>query len=289
MPIVRKTEYSRVGTPKRAAAGGLWSKCTGCGSAIYQSRLDESWQVCTDCGYHYPLPAPQRIKLLVDPGSFVETDAALESVDALGFGAALYTDRLAAAREATGLKEAVLCGTAAIERRPLALAVMDSRFMDASLGAAVGEKITRLTELATQKGLPLVLVTASGGARIQEGVFSLMQMAKTAGALARHRSAGLPYVVVLTHPTAGAVMASFASLGDVILAEPGAQAGFAGPRTIRHTTKSELPPGFQTAEFLLEHGLIDRVVPRGRQRQELALLLEYFSGAVRCQTPASAV
>ncbi|OGV79719.1 MAG: acetyl-CoA carboxylase subunit beta [Lentisphaerae bacterium RIFOXYB12_FULL_65_16] len=289
MPLIRKQNYSSAQAPKKADEGKLWATCAGCGAAIYHATLDENWQVCADCGHHYPLSAPRRVGLLVDPDTFVETDAGLESVDTLGFGAALYTDRLTAAREATGMNDAVLCGTATLAGRPLALGVMDCRFMDGSLGSVIGEKIARLAELATQKGLPLVLITASSGARIQEGALGLMQMAKTAGALGRHRHAGLLTVVILTHPTSGTVLASFASLGDVILAEPGARIGFTGPRALRRAAGNALPPGIQTAEFLLEHGFIDRVVPRPRQRQELGLLLEYFSGAVRCHAPAVGV
>jgi len=189
----------------------------------------------------------------------------------------------------TGMSEAIVCGTATLDGRKMALGAMDFRFFGASMGSVVGEKVTRVTELATRERLPLVLVTASGGARMQEGMLSLMQMAKTSGALAHHAAQGLPYIVVMTHPTTAGVTASFASLGDVILAEPGALIGFAGPRVIKQTTQSELPADFQTAEFLLAHGFIDRVVPRAELRRELSLLLEYFSGSLRCDEAAGKV
>jgi acetyl-CoA carboxylase carboxyl transferase subunit beta len=220
-----------------------------------------------------------RIASLADEGSFVETDASLVSVDTLQFkGVATYEDRLASYRERTGLKDAVRTGAATIDGIPVALAVMDFEFLAATMGSVVGEKITRAIELATKKKMAVVIVCASGGARMYEGMLSLMQMAKTAGALARHAEARLPYVAVLTNPTTAGVMASFASLGDVILAEPKSMIGFAGPRVIRETTHQDLPPGFQTAEFLERRGLVDLIVSRARMRETLARLLAYFSG-----------
>jgi acetyl-CoA carboxylase carboxyl transferase subunit beta len=282
MPLFKKTKYSTVRTtPKKDIPRGLWLKCRGCEAIIYQSSLSENRNVCAKCDYHYPLTAHDRIELLTDPGSFAEADAALRSVDALQFaGGAIYGGKLDEARAKTGLADAVVCGAATLDGRRLALGVMDFRFMGASMGSVVGEKVTRLTERATRERLPLVIVTASGGARMQEGLLSLMQMAKTSGALARHADAGLPYIVIMTHPTTAGVTASFASLGDVILAEPRALIGFAGPRVIKQTTQSELPSGFQSAEFLVRHGFIDRVVSRGVLRRELSLLLEYFSPGV---------
>jgi acetyl-CoA carboxylase carboxyl transferase subunit beta len=291
MPLFKKTRYSTVRTaPKKDIPAGLWLKCKGCEAIIYQSSLAENRNVCTKCGYHYPLTAAERIGLLTDAGSFVEMDAGLRSVDALQFGGGTaYPPKLEEARTKTGLNEAILCGTAALDSRRIALGAMDFRFMGASMGSVVGEKVTRLTECASREGLPLVIVTASGGARMQEGMLSLMQMAKTSGAQARHLEAGLPYIVVMTHPTTAGVTASFASLGDVILAEPGALIGFAGPRVIKQTTQSALPAGFQSAEFLVQHGFIDRVVPRSALRRELSLLLEYFAGARRCVPQAGAL
>ncbi|MBN2452548.1 MAG: acetyl-CoA carboxylase carboxyltransferase subunit beta [Lentisphaeria bacterium] len=284
MPLFRKTKYSTVrAVPKREIPPGLWIKCTGCEATLYRTALAENLHVCPKCGYHYPLTAEARIDLLTDAGSFREMDAHLRSVDALGFaGGGIYDKKLEESRAKAKLDEAIVCGMAALDGRRMALGVMDFRFMGASMGSVVGEKVTRLTEAATEGGLPLVIVTASGGARMQEGMLSLMQMAKTSGALARHGEAGLPYIVIMTHPTTAGVTASFASLGDVIVAEPRALIGFAGPRVIKQTTQSELPPGFQSAEFLLRHGFIDRVVRRAELRRELCLLLEYFSGACRC-------
>ncbi|NLF18346.1 MAG: acetyl-CoA carboxylase carboxyltransferase subunit beta [Lentisphaerae bacterium] len=291
MPLFKKTRYSTVRTaPKKDIPAGLWLKCKGCEGTLYQSSLAENGQVCPKCDFHYPLTAAERIALLTDAGSFQEIDPGLRSVDALQFaGGTVYGGKLQEARAKTGLNDAVVCGTATLEGRRLGLGVMDFRFMGASMGSVVGEKVTRLAELSTREGLPLVIATASGGARMQEGMLSLMQMAKTSAALARHAEAGLPYVVIMTHPTTAGVTASFASLGDVILAEPRALVGFAGPRVIKQTTQSELPPGFQSAEFLQRHGFIDRVVHRSKLRRELALLLEYFSGSGRCQAEAGAV
>lgn len=284
MPIFRKPKYSTVNRPqKKDIPAGLWVKCKGCEATVYKSRLEENHMVCPSCDFHYPLTAGQRLALLTDPDSFHEIDAGLRSTDPLAFsGGESYSEKLVASQQKTSLTEAIVCGTASLDSRPFAIGVMDFRFMGASMGSVVGEKVTRLTELATREGLPLTIVTASGGARMQEGMLSLMQMAKTSGALARHEEAGLPYFVVMTHPTTAGVTASYASLGDVILAEPRALVGFAGPRVIKQTTQAELPPGFQAAEFLLHHGFIDRVVHRNQLRAELSLLLEYFSGCVRC-------
>ena len=270
-------------SPKADIPAGVWLKCKGCEQTIAQSALDSNLQVCPACGYHFPLTAQQRIALLSDEGSFQPLGSGLVSVDTLDFAHDnSYPRKLKETQIKTGLKDAVICGLSSLDGISYALAVMDFRFFGASMGSVVGEEITRLTEEATRRRVPLVIVTASGGARMQEGALSLMQMAKTSGALMRHDEAGLPYIAILTHPTTGGVTASFASLGDIILAEPKALIGFAGPRVIKETTRSELPPGFQSAEFLLDHGLVDRVVPRVRLRAELAQLLVYLS-------PASAV
>ncbi len=256
---------------------GLWEKCKKCDETIFTQEKVENWNICPKCGYHNPLSAPRRIELLTDAGSFKEIDADLQSVDTLKFeGVASYTDKLVSNQKKTGMKDAVLCGEAALNGIRYALGVMDFRFLGASMGAVVGEKITRLFEYATAKKLPLVIVTASGGARMYEGMISLMQMAKTSGAAEKHKEAGLPYIVIMTHPTTAGVTASFASLGDLIVAEPEALIGFAGPRVIRDTTQANLPEGFQTAEFLLKKGLIDRIIERKKMREELELLLEYF-------------
>ncbi len=274
MAFFRKPRYSTVKVRRRDIPRGLWQKCKGCGNIIYNRELEEAFKVCPKCGYHFPLSARERIATIADPGTFVERDAGLESADPLEFtGTAPYRDKIREYQEKTGLPDAILTGTCTLHMRPLALGVMEFAFLGASMGSVLGEKVTRLTETATERGIPLLLVCASGGARMYEGMFSLMQMAKTSAALARHREKGLPYISVLTNPTYAGVMASFASLGDVIVAEPGAMIGFAGPRVIRETTQQDLPEGFQTAEFLLEHGLIDMIVPRRELRHRISALL----------------
>ncbi len=287
MPLFKKTQYSTLSvTPqpvKREIPPGLWEKCKGCDAVVYGDKIKGNNQICPECGYHYPLTASERIEQLTDAGSFKEIDGRMTSVDILDFaGNGVYPEKLAGSKKKTGMTDAIVCGTATLEKSEYALGVMDFRFLGASMGSVVGEKVARLTELATSRCLPLVIVTASGGARMYEGMFSLMQMAKTSAALAVHADAGLPYIVVLTHPTTAGVTASYASLGDVIVSEPGALVGFAGPRVIKQTTQSELPDGFQTAEFCLKHGFIDRIIHRRQLRHELALLLEYFSAGVSC-------
>jgi acetyl-CoA carboxylase carboxyl transferase subunit beta len=265
---------------KKEIPAGLWEKCKGCGAVLYKAKLDDTRQVCPECGYHYPMTAAQRIELLTDAGSWKEIDASLTSTDPLQFPGGAYADKLIGAKRKTGLNDAVICGTASLDGRAMAMGIMDFRFLGASMGSVVGEKVTRITEHATANRLPLVILTASGGARMYEGMLSLMQMAKTSAALARHAEAGLPYIVVLTHPTTAGVTASFASLGDVIVSEPAALVGFAGPRVVKQTTQAELPPGFQSAEFLQKKGFIDRVIPRSELRRELSLFLEYFAGSL---------
>ena len=259
---------------------GLWEKCRGCDATIFTKQKEANLYICPNCGYHNPMPCNKRIALLTDPGSFQELDANLESIDTLKFeGVASYTDKLLSNKKKTGLTDAVVSGRAKLNGMEYALAVMDFRFLGASMGAVVGEKITRIVEYATAQKLPVVIVTASGGARMYEGMISLMQMAKTSGALHRHKEAGLPCIIVMTHPTTAGVTASFASLGDLVLAEPGALIGFAGPRVIRDTTQAKLPEGFQTSEFLLKKGMIDRIIDRKNLREELSLCLEYFKKA----------
>ena len=263
--------------PRMAIPAGAWVKCKECGRTLYRDQLAENLYVCTYCACHLAMSITGRIRLLTDADSFQEIDKELSSVDTLGFvDSKPYTDRIAENKKKTGANDAVTCGSATLDGRRYMLGIMDFRYMGASMGSVVGEKITRLVEKATAEKCPVVLVTASGGARMQEGILSLMQMAKTSGALERHAEAGLGYIVLMTNPTYGGVTASFATLGDVILAEPGAMIGFAGPRVIQETTNSKLPENFQTAEFLLEKGLIDRVVERKNQRRELSLLLEAF-------------
>jgi len=256
---------------------GTKMECKNCSAELSQRTLDCNFQVCPSCGFHHPLSVDQRIALLVDFGTFQETDAALRSTDFLNFGNdESYAQKLVETRRKTGLDEAVVCGTGKIGDHDVCIAVMDFRFMGASMGSAIGEKITRMLEISCQEHKPAVIVTASGGARMQEGILSLMQMGKTSGAAMRMDEAGLPLIVILTNPTTGGVTASFASLGDIILAEPKALIGFAGPRVIKQTTQTDLPEGFQSSEFLLKHGFIDRIVERKDLRQELALLFKYL-------------
>ena len=282
MSIFRKKKYSTirpVSIKKKDIPKGVWDKCKNCHEVIYQDKLKDNLNICPKCSYHNPMKANERIALLTDENSFKEISASIESVDTLKFEGISYSDKLEANKKKTGMKDAVVCGTATLHKKPLALGVMDFRFLGASMGSVVGEKITRITELATKKKLPLIIVTASGGARMYEGMLSLMQMAKTSGALERHMEAGLPYIVIMTHPTTAGVTASFASLGDLTIAEPKALIGFAGPRVIKDTTQAELPEGFQSSEFLLQKGMIDRIVDRRELRAELSLYLDFFQAS----------
>ncbi len=284
MALFSSGKYSTLQIPTPGAErrmvipDGSWLKCKNCSQTLYSDRLEDNLQVCWYCNCHLPMTSESRIESLTDEGSFVEIDANLTSADPLNFfDLKSYAKRNDESRAKTGLKDAIICGAATLNGRPYAIGVMDFRFMGASMGSVVGEKIARLVELATAQKMPVVLVTASGGARMQEGILSLMQMPKTCAALQRHAEANLPYIAILTNPTYGGVTASFAAVGDVILAEPGAMIGFAGPRVIQETTNSKLPEGFQTAEFLQEKGLVDRVIERKNLRKELGLLLEYFA------------
>ena len=255
---------------------GLWTRCDACGATVYSKDREDKLHVCPDCGFHHRIDARTRIEQLVDPDSFEEFLEDLVSTDPLRFKDRVpYRERLKQVQKATGEHEGVVVGRAYIRGRAVVLAVMNPAFIMASMGSVVGEKITSAIEMATEENLPLIVVTASGGARMQEGMVSLMQMAKTAAALAKLDEAGGLYVVIATDPTTAGVAASFASLGDVILAEPGAMMGFAGPRVIANTIKSELPAGFQTAEFMLEHGFVDRIVQRNDLRREIARLIDY--------------
>ena len=255
---------------------GLWSRCESCGHMLYEKEVAEALFVCPECGHHRRIDARTRIEQLVDPGSFEEFGADLRSTDPLKFKDRLpYKERLKREQGKTGELDAVVVGRAFIRGRAVILGVMNPSFIMASMGAVVGEKVTRAIERAIEENLPLVMVTASGGARMQEGMVSLMQMAKTAAALARLDEAGGLYIVVATDPTTAGVAASFASLGDVILAEPKAMIGFAGPRVIANTINAELPEGFQRAEFMQEHGFVDRIIPRAELRQEIARIIDY--------------
>ena len=260
---------------KRDIPEGLWTKCPKCETMVFDKELDENLKVCSKCQHHFPIGARERIHSLVETCSFEEMDAPMTSVDILGFtAAASYKDKLATNLQKGNLKDAVITGVGQIGPHRTGLGVMDFSFLGGSMGSVVGEKLTRLIERSTEKSLPVIIISSSGGARMYEGMFSLMQMAKTAAALAYHARARLPYLSVLTHPTTAGVMASFATLGDLILAEPCAMIGFAGPRVIKDTTQAELPPGFQTAEFLLDRGLIDAIVPRKEMKERL---MEYLA------------
>jgi acetyl-CoA carboxylase carboxyl transferase subunit beta len=249
---------------------------------VFDKELDENLKVCPKCTHHFPIGARERIHSLVETCSFEEMDAGMTSVDVLQFtGVASYKDKLEAYQKTTQLKDAVVTGVGKIGEFRVGLGVMDFAFLGGSMGSVVGEKLTRLIETSTERALPVVIVSTSGGARMYEGMFSLMQMAKTCAALAYHAKAKLPYISVLTHPTTAGVMASYASVGDLILAEPAAMIGFAGPRVIKDTTQAELPPGFQTAEFLLEHGLIDAIVARNEMKGRLLYYLDFLTTGKR--------
>ncbi|HNQ88557.1 MAG TPA: acetyl-CoA carboxylase, carboxyltransferase subunit beta [Verrucomicrobiota bacterium] len=275
--FTRKPKLGGLKSRKKEIPEGLWTKCPKCSSMIYDKELDENLKVCPRCGHHFPIGARERIHALVETCSFEEMDAQMTSVDVLGFtGVAAYTDKLAAYQQSTGLKDAVITGQGVIGSHRVALGVMDFGFLGGSMGSVVGEKLTRLIEAATERGLPLIIISTSGGARMYEGMFSLMQMAKTSAALAYHTRNRIPFISLLTHPTTAGVMASYASLGDLIIAEPGAMIGFAGPRVIKDTTQAELPPGFQTAEFLQDHGFIDAIVPRKELGDKLVTYLDFL-------------
>jgi acetyl-CoA carboxylase carboxyl transferase subunit beta len=261
---------------RRTIPDGLWMRCDACEQMVYKREVEQALWVCPKCQYHFSLSAPQRLGILLDPDSFQELDAEIAPTDPLGFVDRMpYPARLSEYQQKTGLREAVVIGRGKIQERGLVIAVMDSRFIMASMGSVVGEKIARAFEHAYEQRLPLVICCASGGARMQEGCLSLMQMIKTSAAAQRYRKQGGFYVAVLTNPTFAGVMASFASLGDLIVAEPKALIGFTGARVIEETLKEKLPEGFQTAEFMLQHGFLDRIIHRRDHRKELALLLDY--------------
>ena len=253
----------------------LWTKCNSCNEIIYRKVIERNLQVCPKCNYHFQIPAQKRFESVADPGTFIEYDANLVSTDPLEFkDSKRYPTRVKESQEKTGHKDAIVCGEGRIEGQPAMIGIFEFNFMGGSLGSVVGEKITRLIERAVEKNVSVIIFCASGGARMQEGILSLMQMAKTSAALAKLHEAGVPYISVLTDPTTGGVSASIAMLGDVIIAEPKAMVGFAGPRVIKETIRAELPEGFQRAEYLLEHGMVDLIVERKDLRHTLASLLE---------------
>lgn len=260
---------------------GLWLKCEGCREIIWKKDLEQTHNVCGKCGYHFRLDARARLSLLFDDGKYEELDAALASSDPLGFvDQKSYSDRLTAMQSATSLKDALISATGTLEGRRVNICAMEPKFIGGSMGAVMGEKITRAVERSIATRQPLIVVSASGGARMQEGAVSLMQMAKISAALMRLDEARVPYISVLTDPTTGGVTASLAMLGDLNIAEPGALIGFAGPRVIEQTIRQKLPEGFQRSEFLVKHGMLDAVVPRAGMKAWIAKALEFFSGPV---------
>ena len=283
-PFSEKSRVNSVRVLKRRdIPEGLWTKCEECGEIIYNKTLEEDFKVCPKCDHHFTLSAPERVAQLIDEGTFKEMDKEICSADPLEFrGPKSYPAKLKEDREATGLTDAVITGEGLLSQKKVALGVTDSRFIMGSMGSVVGEKLTRLIEHATKKRIPLIIVSGSGGgARMYEGMLSLMQMAKTSAALAKHHEAGQLYISVLTNPTMAGIMASFASLGDLILAEPKALIGFTGPRVIEQTIRQKLPDGFQTSEFLLEHGMLDNIVHRRQLKSSLTQCLVFFQAETR--------
>jgi len=279
MALFGKPKYTIVRLKKKEIPDGLWTKCSGCQETLYNKTLEENFKVCPKCNYHFVLTAYERINISFDKDTFIEFDKDMVSLDPLDFkGPKTYKEKLAQDQEATGLKDAVISGVGRIKEREAVIAVTDSRFIMGSMGSVVGEKIARAIEYATKNRLPLIIVSGSGGgARMYEGMYSLMQMAKTCAALSYHRRERLPYISVLTNPTMAGVMASFAGVGDIIVAEPNALIGFTGPRVIEQTIRQKLPTGFQRSEFLLEHGLIDMIVHRKNMKDILSQLLDYLA------------
>jgi acetyl-CoA carboxylase carboxyl transferase subunit beta len=283
MAWFKKEKYTTLKPPvmKDRIPEGLWTKCENCFQMILTKDFEQNFKVCKKCNHHHRMSARERIDMLADEGTFQELFNNIKPTDPLGFvDSKPYHERLVSAQKSSGYDEAVIVGTCKLDGIPVALGVMVFDFIGGSMGSVVGERITRLIEYATEHSLPLIIVSASGGARMQEGILSLMQMAKTSGALARLSEKKLPYISVLTNPTTAGVMASYASLGDVVIAEPDALIGFAGPRVIQQTINQILPKGFQKSEFVLEHGFLDKVVHRKDLKQTIALFLYYFTGQI---------
>lgn len=278
MALFGKPKYTIVRVKKKDIPKGLWTKCEECSQALYNKTLEENLKVCPKCNYHFTLGSYERVNILLDKDTFQEYDKDMFPDDPLDFkGPKTYKEKLTQDQQATGLKEAAVTGEGLLEGKKVIIAVTDSRFIMGSMGSVVGEKLARATEAATKDSLPLIIVSGSGGgARMQEGMFSLMQMAKTSAALSHHRKNKLLFISVLTNPTMGGVMASFAGLGDITIAEPRALLGFTGPRVIEQTIRQKLPVGFQRAEFLLEHGMIDMIVNRKNLKARLSQLLDYL-------------
>jgi acetyl-CoA carboxylase carboxyl transferase beta subunit len=273
---IEREEEERPNVPQ-----GIMTKCPKCGKVIYTKLLLKNFKKCDECGYNFKVSANERFAMILDDGELFEFDAHMTTRDPLQFPG--YGDKLIKTQSQTGLVDGIVTGRGKIDGLPVMLGVMDSAFFMGSMGSTIGEKLARLFEKATKERLPVIVFTASGGARMQEGIFSLMQMAKVSAAIAKHGEAGLLYVTVLTDPTTGGVTASFAMLGDIILAEPGALIGFAGPRVIEQTIGQKLPEGFQRAEFLLEHGFVDQIVTRDRMKQTLGTIIKLHSAIDRVQ------
>lgn len=272
-----KKPKEKLVSQKRDLPADVWEKCDACGEILYSGRLAENYYVCPECGDHFRIRAEAYVELLLDEGFEEEFDRELRSADPLDFqDSRPYTERISSAEEEVGPGDAVRTGAGTLDGRDVHLGVMQFKFIGGSMGSVVGEKVGRLIRRSTEERRPLVIVSASGGARMQEGILSLMQMAKTSAALERLSEAKVPYVSVLTHPTTGGVTASYAMLGDAILAEPGALIGFAGPRVIKETIRQDLPEGFQRSEFLEEHGMVDRIVKRADLKSMIALLLKHM-------------
>lgn len=264
---------------KKEMPDGLWSKCPECAEIVYTKQLEENFWVCPSCHYHFRITSRKYIKIILDEGKLEEFDESLESLDPLKFkDSKKYTERIKAAKTKSGLTDAVVCGIGKIDSMDVSFAIMDFSYIGGSMGSVVGEKVARAIERAIDRKIPLIIVSCSGGARMQEGILSLMQMAKTSALLAVLADKKIPFISLLTNPTTAGVMASYASLGDVIIAEPKALLGFAGPRVIQQTIGQELPPGFQSSEFFLEKGFLDKIVDRSKIRKTLILLLKYFQG-----------
>ena len=264
---------------RRVRTEGLWLKCAGCRQIVWKKELEDNWNVCPRCGAHSRIDSVTRLKLLLDGGAYRQFDAGLRSSDPLGFvDSKPYSERLQASQEATSLADALISAAGELDGRPIQICSMENKFIGGSMGSVVGEMITRAIERAMERRTPLVIVSASGGARMQEGAVSLMQMAKISAALMRLDEARLPYISVLTDPTTGGVTASYAMLGDLNIAEPGALIGFAGPRVIEQTIRQKLPEGFQRSEFLLKHGMLDAVVPRLEMKPYISKALKFFAG-----------
>lgn len=256
---------------------GLWTKCAKCDQIIYNKELEENHRVCSKCGYSFPLKALDRVKLFIDEGTAVEIDANMQSADPLNFlDGKVYKEKTISNQKKSGMKDAVWTGTGKLDGYNVAIGVMDFGFMGGSMGSVVGERLARAGEKALENKWPLIIVSTSGGARMHEGILSLMQMAKVSAVLSRLKEAGLPFISILADPTTGGVTASFAMLGDVIYAEPGALIGFAGPRVIEQTIRQTLPEGFQRSEFLLKHGMVDRIIPRADMKKEIARTLSFL-------------